>query len=200
MKQAAQIFRLADLIAKDLDVLFCGINPALRSAQAGHHFSSRSNRFWRVLHLAGFTPHLIVPDQDHTILHYGYGLTAAVERATVSAAELRNHEFIEAAAELERKIRRYRPRHLAFLGKPAFTAIFRQKNVLWGRQTASFGGAIVWVLPNPSGLNRSFKLNDLVCAYRELKVASQHVNSGSRPRSQRTRSLAALSATTKRSG
>lgn len=195
MKPDTPIFRLPDLIAKDLDVLFCGINPSLRSAQAGHHFSSRSNRFWRVLHLAGFTPHLIVPDQDRTILNYGYGLTAAVERATVRADELANHEFHNAAAKLERKIRRYHPRHLAFLGKPAFVAMFRQKNVSWGRQPAPFGGATVWVLPNPSGLNRSFKLDDLVSAYRELRMASQRI----RQSSQRPRAFVALSATTKRS-
>jgi TDG/mug DNA glycosylase family protein len=196
VKPDTHIFRLPDLIAKDLDVLFCGINPALRSAQAGHHFSSRSNRFWRVLHLAGFTPHLIVPDQDHTILHHGYGLTAAVERATVRADELLRHEFLGAAAKLERKIRRYRPRHLAFLGKPAFAAMFRQKNARWGRQPEPFGGATVWVLPNPSGLNRSFKLDDLVSAYRELRVASQRITQSS----QRARTVANLSATTNRSG
>jgi len=71
--------RLSDLLRKDLDVVFCGINPALSAARAGHHFSSPNNRFWRVLHLAGFTPHLIRPENDSTILQYGYGLMAAVE-------------------------------------------------------------------------------------------------------------------------
>src|SRR5580704_10018170 len=103
--------RLSDLLRKDLDVVFCGINPALSAAHAGHHFSSRSNRFWRVLHLAGFTPHLIQPECDHTILQYGCGLTAAVERPTVRASQLMRHEFLEAAEELERKLRRYRPRY-----------------------------------------------------------------------------------------
>jgi TDG/mug DNA glycosylase family protein len=89
--------RLPDLLRKDLDVVFCGINPALSAAQAGHPFSSRSNRFWRVLHLAGFTPHLIQPESDRTILQYGCGLTAAVGRPTVRANELTSHEFQEAA-------------------------------------------------------------------------------------------------------
>jgi TDG/mug DNA glycosylase family protein len=176
MKFNTPIFRLPDLIQKDQDALFCGINPALRSAQAGHHFSSRSNRFWRVLHLAGFTPHVIVPEYDHTILLYGCGLTAAVERATIRADEVASHEFLQAAAKLKRKIRRYSPRNLAFLGKPAFMAIFRKRHVHWGRQSMVFGGAAVWVLPNPSGLNRSFRLDDLVSAYRELRVASQRAD------------------------
>ncbi len=164
--------RLPDLLRKNLDVVFCGINPALSAAQAGHHFSSRSNRFWRVLHLAGFTPRLIQSGNDHTILQYGCGLTAAVERPTVKASELTSHEFHEGAADLERKLRRYRPRFLAFLGKPAFAAIFRQRRVDWGQQAIRFGGADVWVLPNPSGLNRAFSLDSLVSFYRELRIAS----------------------------
>ena len=164
---------LLDLLSDNLDVLFCGINPALSAAQAGHHFSNRSNRFWRTLHLAGFTPHQIRPEDDHTILHHGYGLTAAVERPTVKASELALHEFHVAADSLERKVQQYHPRFLAFLGKPAFSAIFNKKSVAWGPQQVIFGGAEVWVLPNPSGLNRAFRLDALVSAYRELRMASQ---------------------------
>jgi double-stranded uracil-DNA glycosylase len=163
---------LRDLLAEDLNVLFCGINPALSAAQAGHHFSNRSNRFWRVLHLAGFTPHLIHPDQDHTILQYGYGLTAAVQTPTVRASELTIREFDAAAKGLERKVRRYRPRFLAFLGKPAFAALFKRSSIQWGRQNVTFGGAEIWVLPNPSGLNRAFTLDALVTAYHELRTVS----------------------------
>ena len=165
--------QLRDLLAKDLNVLFCGIKPALSAAQAGHHFSHGSNRFWRVLHLAGFTPHLIQPDKDHTILQYGYGLTAAVERPTVRASELEIREFDAAAKGLERKVRRYRPRVLTFLGKPAFAALFKSRSIQWGRQNVTFGGAEAWVLPNPSGLNRAFTLDSLVTAYHQLRTASE---------------------------
>lgn len=166
---------LPDLLSKNLDVVFCGINPALSAARAGHHFSSGGNRFWRVLHLAGFTPHLIRAESDQTILQYGCGLTAAVDRPTVKASELKSHEFHEAAERLERKLRRYRPRYLAFLGKLAFAAIFRRGTVDWGKQPVRFGGAEVWVLPNPSGLNRAFSLEKLVSAYRDLRTATMGV-------------------------
>jgi double-stranded uracil-DNA glycosylase len=168
--------QLADVLATDLNVVFCGINPSLSAAQVGHHFSSSSNRFWRVLHLAGFTPHPIRPEDDHTILDYGCGLTAAVARPTVRADELARHEFQAAAFHLEKKVRRYRVRYLAFLGKPAFAAIFRENAVRWGRQSVVFGGAMVWVLPNPSGLNRAFTLDALVSAYRELRIALFHAD------------------------
>lgn len=163
--------RLSDLIVERLDVLFCGINPALSAVKAGHHFSNPSNRFWKVLHRAGFTPHQIRPENDHSILSYGCGLTAAVERPTVRAGDLSRHEFHAAADGLERKVMLYGPRFLAFLGKPAVAALVHRSSVNWGRQPEMFGAAQVWVLPNPSGLNRSFSLEELVAAYRELRLA-----------------------------
>ena len=162
---------LPDILAENLDAVFCGINPALSAALAGHHFSNPSNRFWRTLHLAGFTPHLIPATQDRALLQYGYGITAAVARPTVSAGDLAPRELRAAGAELERKLLRYRPRVIAFLGKPAISAIVRKPTVAWGRQSFSFAGCTVWVVPNPSGLNRTFSLNALVSAYRELREA-----------------------------
>ena len=164
---------LPDLLAEDLDVLFCGINPALSAARAGHHFSNKNNRFWRVLHAAGFTSHLISPTEDYTILKHGCGLTAAVERPTIRAKEVMKEEFRASADRLEQKVRRYNPRFLAFLGKSAFAAISNEKLINWGEQSVLFGGARVWILPNPSGLNCAFTFADLTAAYRELRTVSQ---------------------------
>ena len=69
---------LPDLIKTNLKVIFCGINPGLKSAWDGHHFSGRSNRFWKALHLAGFTPYQIELSNAASILDFGYGLTTAV--------------------------------------------------------------------------------------------------------------------------
>jgi len=46
---------LPDILAERLVVVFCGINPGLSAAAAGHHFFGRSNRFWRVIHSADRT-------------------------------------------------------------------------------------------------------------------------------------------------
>jgi TDG/mug DNA glycosylase family protein len=162
---------LPDILAKDLTVVFCGINPALSAAIAGNHFSNRSNRFWRVLHLSGFTPVQIAPADDWTILQYGYGLTAAVDRPTRSAGEVSRAEFKEAAARFERKVQRFSPRAIAFLGKAAYSGMIQRQSVEWGHQGERFAGADTWVVPNPSGLNRGFTLQALVAAYREMRVA-----------------------------
>ncbi|SEJ67255.1 G/U mismatch-specific DNA glycosylase [Paraburkholderia diazotrophica] len=163
---------LPDILEAGLSVVFCGINPGLRAAATGHHFAGRGNRFWRVLYLAGFTPEVLSPDNDRMLLRYGCGLTAAVARPTARADELSRSEIREAAAGFETKIERHVPRYVAFLGKLAIAQMSRSRDIQWGLQTAAFGGALVWVLPNPSGLNRTFSLDALVDAYRELYVAA----------------------------
>jgi double-stranded uracil-DNA glycosylase len=162
---------LADILAKDLSIVFCGINPGQTAATAGRHFVNRSNRFWRVLYLAGFTPEQILPEDDRSILAYGYGLTTAVARPTRRASELSRDELVLAASMLERKIAGFAPRTLAFLGKAAYAAIVRDRSLQWGPQPMLFAGASVWVLPNPSGLNRNFSLDALVEAYRAMRLA-----------------------------
>jgi TDG/mug DNA glycosylase family protein len=163
---------LPDIIKKDLQIVFCGINPGMTAAISGHHFSSPSNRFWRVLHLAGFTPTQIRPEDDRSILEFGYGLTTAVARATRRADELSADEFVSARASLTRKIRHFAPRTVAFLGKAAYSGITRQPLIRWGEQPLPFAGARAWVVPNPSGLNRNFRTEDLITAYRALRLAS----------------------------
>ena len=77
---------MPDLIAVDLRVLFCGINPSLYSAAAGHHFARPGNRFWPALHAGGFTPRLLAPAEEHELLALGCGITNVVARATANAA------------------------------------------------------------------------------------------------------------------
>lgn len=162
---------LADILAHDLRVVFCGINPGADAASAGHHFLGRGNRFWPVLHLAGFTPHQIAPRDDSSVLAYGLGLTVAVARPTRRADEVAGAEFTRAASALLRKLARYRPRCIAFLGKAAYLGITGKREACWGEQTEPLGGTRVWILPNPSGLNRSFSWDQLVTAYAALNQA-----------------------------
>jgi len=162
---------LPDVLEAGLSVVFCGINPGLRAASTGHHFAGRGNRFWRVLHLAGFTPEQIRPEDGRTLLRYGCGLTAVVPRPTAQAADLSRSEIEQAGEAFRGKIAHYAPRHVVFLGKMALSAISGTRNIDWGLQAKPFGGAHSWVVPNPSGLNRAFDLDALVTAYREVRVA-----------------------------
>ncbi|CAN5844146.1 G/U mismatch-specific DNA glycosylase [soil metagenome] len=160
-----------DILAPGLDVVFCGLNPASTAAADGHNFSNRSNRFWPVLHLAGFTDIRLQPQDERRILAYGCGITAVVDRPTTRADEVHTDEFRRARPAFEAKMRHYAPQVIAFLGKRAFSAMIGTATVDWGRYPEQFAGATAWVLPNPSGLNRNFTLDALVAAYSELRRA-----------------------------
>ncbi len=163
---------LPDVISSSLKVVFCGINPGMRSAAAGLHFANRTNRFWRVLHLAGFTTRQLEPEEACLLLDYGCGLTSAVPRPTVSASDLTRADYIAARPAFERKIAKYRPRYLAFLGKAAASVFLNQRDLSWGLQPTKLGGSAVWILPNPSGLNCAFTIGMLTDAYRPLFEAT----------------------------
>lgn len=162
---------IADLIAPGLDVLFCGINPGLYSGATGHHFARPGNRFWPALRAGGFTDRLVRPWEERRLLEYRLGITNLVARATASAAELGPDELRAGRARLSRKVRRFRPRAVAVLGIGAFRLAFDRPGALAGRQPEPLSGALLWVLPNPSGLNANHQLPDLARAFRDLRRA-----------------------------
>lgn len=159
---------LPDVIAKNLTVLFCGMNPGLKAASSGHHFEGRGNRFWRALHGAGFTPKQLEPARSDDVLQYGIGLTTVVARPTAAASEVSRAEFQRAGRAFRKKLITWRPRVVAFLGKAAFAAITDQRDVAWGEQPALFEDVGAWVLPNPSGRNLAFSVDALISHYRKL--------------------------------
>ena len=161
-----------EILASGLNVVFCGINPATSAQLAGFNFSNPSNRFWNVLYLSGFTDVRLRPEEERRLLDYKCGITVVVRRPTRRAEEVSRDEFRRARPDFEHRIRRYAPRALAFLGKRAFLGITDAVDVAWGRQQTEIAETAAWVLPNPSGLNRSFTLDALVSAYSELRVAS----------------------------
>lgn len=161
-----------DLIAPDLAVLFCGINPGLVSAAVGHHFARRGNRFWKVLHLAGFTAVQLEPDQEQRLLDAGCGITNLVARASAMANELSRDELRAGARRLGETVRTWRPRHLAVLGVGAYRIAFDEPRAEIGRQPHPFEGATRWVLPNPSGAQAHYQLPALVALFAELAAAA----------------------------
>src|SRR5262245_1390313 len=160
---------IPDVIAHDLKVLFCGINPGLYSGATGHHFARPGNRFWPALHGAGFTPRRLDPSAKEELLKAGYGITTLVPRTTVSADELTVEEPVTGRKRLEALTRRDRPRVVAVLGVGAYRTGFAQPRAALGRQPVDFAGATLWVLPNPSGLNANHQLADLIVLFRALR-------------------------------
>lgn len=163
-----------DVIAPNLKILFCGINPGLWSGATGHHFAKPGNRFWKVLHLSGFSERLLAPDEERELLNDGYGITNVVRRTSARADELSNEEIIEGSQKLIEKVLRYEPEVLAVLGIGTYRIAFHQPKAKLGLQKETIGKTRIWLLPNPSGLNAHYQLNDFIELFGELRKAVEH--------------------------
>ncbi|MEA2204054.1 MAG: double-stranded uracil-DNA glycosylase [Blastocatellia bacterium] len=162
---------IRDVIAADLRVLFCGINPGLYSGWTGHHFAKPGNRFWPALYASGFTNRLLLPSEKHELLKSGYGITNVIARTSASETDLKRDEYAIGARRLQAKLHKYRPAFLAVLGIGAYRLAFEKPKAMLGRQEEKFGDTAVWVLPNPSGLNAHYQAKELARLFRELREA-----------------------------
>ena len=165
-----------DVIAPRLRVLFCGINPSLYSGFTGHHFARPGNRFWPTLYAAGFTDRLLAPAEERQVLRHGYGITNLVNRATGSALELTRDELTGGARKLRAKVTRYKPRIVAILGIDAYRIAFSQTAARIGPRNEFLGPAVLWILPNPSGLNAHYTPAELVVIFRKLRAYSDRMS------------------------
>ena len=105
------------------------------------------------------------------MLGLGLGVTNVIARATATAAELAPEEFVAGGKTLARKVTRYRPKVVAFLGITSYRAAFGRPGASVGRQDEPLGPTEIWVLPNPSGLNAHYRLADLAVLFGELRAA-----------------------------
>jgi TDG/mug DNA glycosylase family protein len=174
---AAEGKTVRDVIAPRLRVLFCGINPGLYTAAVGHHFARPGNRFWPALFAAGFTDHLVSPFAERELLENGYGITNVVMRATATADQLTREELRAGGKQLAGKVRRYKPAFLAVLGLGAYRAAWERAKAAIGRQEETIGETVIWVLPNPSGLNAHYQAQELARLFGDLKIAVDRLDS-----------------------
>ncbi|HEY5272956.1 MAG TPA: G/U mismatch-specific DNA glycosylase [Acidimicrobiales bacterium] len=159
-----------DILGKDTSVLFCGINPGLTSGLTGHHFARPGNRFWKALALGGLVDRVLEPAEERELLGYGIGITNLVARVTATAKEVSNAELAEGVELLREKVSQVGPAVLAVLGLGAWRSA-ADKRAQLGRQPEPFGGATVFVLPNPSGLQARYQLPELGAFFAEVRVA-----------------------------
>jgi TDG/mug DNA glycosylase family protein len=164
---------LRDRLGPGLRVMFVGINPGVRSALTGHHFAGFSNRFWKLLHESRLVPEPLTFADDDRLPEWGYGITNIVARPTPGIDGLAPHEFARGRVRLRRKILRYRPSVVAFVGVTVFRAMFpAQKGpVPLGPRPERIGRSAIFVLPNPSGRNANYSYSEMLAAYRALARA-----------------------------
>lgn len=160
---------IPDVLGPGLAVLFVGINPGLVSGATGHHFARPGNRFWPVLHEAGFTPRLLRPADQAELPSLGLGITNLVPRVTATAAELSDAELRDGGRRIAALAAELRPAFVAFLGLTTYRVAFGVRHASVGEQANALAEARVWVLPNPSGLNAGWSRARLVEAYGALR-------------------------------
>lgn len=165
-----------DLVGDDVRLVFVGINPGLWTAATATHFAHPGNRFYPALFEAGITDRLIdasagwTPDDREHLLARGIAITNLSPRTTARADELSREELRAGASDVVAKIETWAPRAVAVVGLTAYRTAFRQPKAAAGRQDIDLGGAPLWVLPNPSGLNAHETVASLAAAYREPAV------------------------------
>jgi TDG/mug DNA glycosylase family protein len=180
-KPAWADLRLTDRIEPGVRVLLVGINPGVRSAETGHHFAGPSNRFWKLLYAAGVVPEPITHEGDVRLPEWGLGVTNLIARPSPGIDDLRPHEYLEGWMILERKIERFRPQIVAFVGVTMYRALWRvighadPPAIVPGFQKATVHGARLFVLPNPSGRNAHFSYGDMLEAFRALARAMRRL-------------------------
>ncbi|HXN60940.1 MAG TPA: G/U mismatch-specific DNA glycosylase [Acidimicrobiales bacterium] len=164
---------IADLVGPDLGVLFCGINPGTLSGELGLHFARAGNRFWKLLCAGGFTKSVLLPAEQHTLPGLGLGITNLVDRPTAGASELSAAELREGATQLEAKVGILRPRYVAVLGLQAYRTAFLRPKAVIGPQPELICGALLWLLPNPSGLQAHYQLPEMIQMFKSLFAATE---------------------------
>lgn len=169
---------LPDYIRSDVQVLFVGINPGLRSALVGHHFAGYSNRFWKALYRSGFVPQPLTYLDDWRLPSWRLGLTNIVARPSSGIHELTRSDYEAGRRVLLSKIQQYRPRVVAALGLTLYSILFstagRGAKSKPGLQRERLANVPVFLLPNPSGRNASYSLDAMVQAFGELRIFLMH--------------------------
>ena len=187
-RQELESFRDAtvpDLVGPGLRLLFVGINPGLWTAATGTHFAHPGNRFYPALLRGGVIRRAIDPtagmddDERAHLIERGIGITNIAPRATARASELSRDELQAGARDLIRRIEEWKPAVVAIAGITAYRVAFERPRAQTGRQAEPFGGAELWIVPNPSGLNAHETVTTLAAAYRRVaKAAGIEVTGG----------------------
>jgi double-stranded uracil-DNA glycosylase len=190
-KPAYEHLRLTDAIEPGVRVLLVGINPGVLSAVTGHHFAGPTNRFWGLLYESGIVPEPITHEDDVRLPEWGIGMTNLVARPSPGIDVLKPEEYVAGWRILEKKIDRYRPRIVAFVGVTMYRALRRmlaqteaagsrakptpKAGITLGFQSETVHGARLFVLPNPSGRNAHFQYDAMLAAFRKLARAMRRL-------------------------
>jgi len=176
--------QLRDHLRSGARILFVGMNPGIRSATVGHHFAGPSNRFWKLLFDSGLVDEPLTYEEDWRLPEWRLGLTNIIRRSSIGIGELSPAEYRSGLNALERKIRRHRPRTIAFLGVTIYRMLFPHlcgsRPIDLGPTTTRLAGAPVFLLPNPSGRNAHYSYDQMLQAFILLRKEANRLSHSAR--------------------
>ena len=120
------------------------------------------------MHDAGFTPRLLAPEEQFSVVDFGIGLTNAATRTTRGSGDLRRSDFQGSAERLTELAEELRPGWLAFVGKEAYRGTFGERPEL-GEQARQLGETRLFVLPSTSPANAAVPYAERLRWFRELR-------------------------------
>ncbi|KRF51799.1 DNA glycosylase [Bacillus sp. Soil745] len=168
---------ISDHLKENLDILFVGFNPSIRSGETGHHYANPNNRFWKILFESGLTPRKYEPTEDSSLLDLGYGFTNIVSRPTIGADDITKEEYIKGRKQLKRKIKKYKPKLVCFVGKGVYQEYRQLRKISWGLQEETTSNETMeFVAPSSSGLVR-MPINEIIEIYSELPILLRKLKS-----------------------
>lgn len=159
---------LPDYLVANLDLVFVGINPGLRSDAAGRHYAGPGNHFWPLLYESGLVSERLTYEQDERVLEWNIGLTNMVARASKSITDLTLTELRAGAAVLREKLLLYRPALVCFNGKRIYE-VFAGHPAPFGLQDETLDGIPIFVMPSTSARTASYQRADKLKFFLELK-------------------------------
>ncbi len=142
---------LPDILGRGLDVVFVGAAPSYRAAAIGHYYPGPHNRFWQLLHQAGFTPRRLEPEEDHTVVAFGVGLTAILPGEISTDNALLPPATEEDVALLRAKLERAAPKVVCWNGKDVYRMFSGEPDCPWGLLEERLGTSLQYVVPSSSG-------------------------------------------------
>ncbi len=149
-----------DILRAHPTILFVGINPGSTSGRVGHHFAGPGNAFWKLLHASGLTSRELAAAEDQTLVEHGHALVNLCTRTTRTAAELTKDELARGKKRLLALIDKLAPEVVALVGVTLYPIVAGAAAARAapgpGPKAERPGGARLFVVPNPSGLNATF--------------------------------------------
>jgi double-stranded uracil-DNA glycosylase len=176
-----QFKTLDDLLKRNLDVVFVGINPSIYSVERGHYFARPGNRFWPCLSRSKLSAtarealhaDILTPDHDRALQKFGIGFTDVAKRPTAKASDLPLKELAAGVDSLLDKLNKFKPRIACFHGITGYRHVHdiigdKSTVAAHGFQPVQIDDTRIFLAPNPSGANAHFTREDQIRAYDEI--------------------------------